>query len=211
MAVLPDASDVGLQRELASIHRCDLAVVCSAAEEQLLLTVRRRPVAAALAHRCLAVLWTQGGQVDVHPGHPFFSYDSTSCTCAACGVPQEYKICREKVVLSSFFYDAAPPLHNLPPYAERAHFVTIGIFKHAPNMDSYRCGLLQVWTHTGAEGQACASTCGAPGRVRGAGMDMCTTVFVFIHPKRGTTVKATMNTSGNSGPSGRTGQQVHGR
>jgi len=95
MAVLPDASDVGLQRELASIHRCDLAVVCSAAEEQLLLT--------------------------------------------------EYKICREKVVLSSFFYDAAPPLHNLPPYAERAHFVTIGIFKHAPNMDSYRWLAKELW------------------------------------------------------------------
>jgi hypothetical protein len=39
------------------------------------------------------------------------------------------------VVLSTWYYPPAPALSSLAPFEERQHFVTIGNFRHAPNMD----------------------------------------------------------------------------
>ena len=58
--------------------------------------------------------------------------------------PVELKLLRDhygvpagKLALAPFF---VPPTQeqDLPPYAERSHFVSIGNFKHAPNLDSVR-------------------------------------------------------------------------
>lgn len=46
-----------------------------------------------------------------------------------------YGVPAGKLALAPFF---VPPIQaqDLPPYAERSHFVSIGNFKHAPNLDS---------------------------------------------------------------------------
>eukprot|EP00891_Asterochloris_glomerata_P003663 jgi/Astpho2/3663/e_gw1.00059.37.1_t len=93
LAHRPPASDLNLQRELASIHRCDLTLVCSPVEHQLLQQHYGAP-----AHKlCSAPFFVQPAQ------------------CAA------------------------------PGWEQRQHFMAIGNFRHAPNMDSVRWLSSDIW------------------------------------------------------------------
>ena len=70
------------------MHRCDLTLVCSPAELELLR--------------------------------------------------DQYGVPAGKLALAPFFVPPAQA-QDLPPFAERSHFVSIGNFKHPPNLDSVGC------------------------------------------------------------------------
>jgi len=55
-----------------------------------------------------------------------------------------YGLTPSNVALSSFLCSAAP-LAEIPGYAERQHFMTIGNFKHPPNMDSVKWLAGELW------------------------------------------------------------------
>jgi hypothetical protein len=48
----------------------------------------------------------------------------------------EYGVAAEQVALARWYYLPPPPVAALPPFAARRHFVSIGNFRHAPNLDS---------------------------------------------------------------------------
>jgi hypothetical protein len=98
LATIPDsASSKDLARELASVHRSDLSLVCSSTELNLLR-----------------------GEFGVAPS---------------------------KLALATFFCDPMSQERTaaLPTFSDRSGFVTIGNFRHAPNLDSvaWLCG--EVW------------------------------------------------------------------
>ncbi|KAK9811810.1 hypothetical protein WJX72_010518 [[Myrmecia] bisecta] len=95
MAVCPDATSANALRELASIYRSDLTLVCSPAEMSLLL----------------------------------LHYQIPAC----------------KLLPAPFFMPPPPRPAQLPAFHDRKHFVTLGNFRHPPNMDSVRWLHDQVW------------------------------------------------------------------
>ena len=94
----PDASDAGIARELASVHRCDLTLVCSPVER----------------------LWLR----DVG-GVP----DSKLTLAPLLGMSEEVP---------------HQPLFRESP-SDRTGFITLGTFRHPPNVDSLRFLLKDVW------------------------------------------------------------------
>lgn len=49
-----------------------------------------------------------------------------------------YGVQKEKLQLAPFFVPPPPLAANLPDFSARRHFVSIGNFKHPPNLDSVR-------------------------------------------------------------------------
>ena len=80
-------------RELASVHRCDMTLVCSPAEIQLM---------------------------------------------------RRWGIQEEKMTLAPFFCEPSSGT-SMPTFDERADFVTVGGFKHPPNVDSVRLLRNEIW------------------------------------------------------------------
>lgn len=91
----PAADQPMLQRELAAIHRCDLTLVCSPVELQLLR--------------------------------------------------ERYSVSPSKLALAPFFVPPPPTAEALPPFGTRRHFVSIGNFKHPPNLDSVKWLADELW------------------------------------------------------------------
>ena len=125
----PSAESPMLQRELASIHK----QVC---------------------HHCTHAITSQTYAITSHS----FGCGRYICANSALNVlalhrcdltlvcsPVELELLRDhygvpagKLALAPFF---VPPTQapDLPPFAERSHFVSIGNFKHPPNLDSVGC------------------------------------------------------------------------
>lgn len=95
LASVPNANDTDLNRELASILRSDLTMVCSEAELDLL--------------------------------------------------KDQYRVLGDKLVLAPFFCDPPNEVLALNPWEDRTGFVTIGSFRHPPNVDSVKWVAESVW------------------------------------------------------------------
>lgn len=92
---VPNANDADLNRELASILRSDLTMVCSETELDLL--------------------------------------------------KKQYRILDDKLVLAPFFCDPPNEVAEQNPWEDRAGFVTVGSFRHPPNVDSVKWVADSVW------------------------------------------------------------------
>ncbi|KAK3241404.1 hypothetical protein CYMTET_48832 [Cymbomonas tetramitiformis] len=63
----------------------------------------------------------------------------------------QYHVPSTKVALSRWYYPEPIPLEECPSFHQRRHFVTIGNFRHAPNMDSVEWLAQEVWDKVAVE------------------------------------------------------------
>jgi len=101
MQLRPGVESEMLRRELASIYRSDLSLLCSTAEIEML--------------------------------------------------ENDYDIPPYKAGLASFWYPPPPERECMPGFPNRAHFCTIGTYRHPPNADAVRWLAEEIWPRLKAE------------------------------------------------------------
>lgn len=145
----PSAGDL-LPREISSYFRCDLVLVVSPFEQRLLEDLFH-----IAPYRSLFFSPSSSS-----------SFSSPTHLSTLSYVPPT-GLAQGKTVLAPFFFPSSsfavssPPLSNsaasflsstiLRPFCKRKHFVTIGNFKHEPNVDGLLWLKREIWPHMRAE------------------------------------------------------------
>lgn len=148
MTSLPDATDINLLRELASIQRCDLALVCSPVEQLFLRDVYNisanklapapffcKDLPTFDENRCLSD--------DNDSNFPNMNGNDSNDDMedAEVNVVSEHINPQKKYT----FCIPKSPASKIVDYNERQGFVTVGTFKHAPNLDSVQWLADTIW------------------------------------------------------------------
>lgn len=129
-AYVPDAANPDAVREVASMHRSDLTVMCSLRELELL--ARTGSQAGGYGTDTRWADWVRANDKaavgPAVPAHPLFH------------------MAAHKLAYAGFFCPSTSTLEpRFKAFADRHHFTTIGNFRHPPNRDGLKWFAKEVW------------------------------------------------------------------